>query len=252
MKKKVLYLGDGSLSGAAAYLSGVMAYKQIRFDYRPSDEKFCDDWFNNEYDAFIISDYPSENFTGKQHHHLAERIKEGVGLVMIGGWGSYVGLDGNYQNTPLADCLPVLMESSDDRMNVSSPCLISSETQHSISEGLPFETNAPVVGGFNAVQAKPGATTVLNMTIYNASKINHQIEFKIGKTYPLLVLDQYGLGRVASFTSDVAPHWVGGLVDWGDERINAHATGSHPIEVGCNYVELFARIIRWISNDSTL
>ncbi len=251
MTQKVLYLGDESLSGAAAYLSGVMTYSQILFDYRPSKEKFCDDWFNEDYDAFIISDYPSENFTEKQLLYLCERIKEGLGLVMIGGWGSYVGLDGKYQSTPLAECLPVLMQSSDDRMNISSPCLVSCDTQHPIIEGLPFETNAPVIGGFNAVQAKLGATTVLNATVYKTSEIKHQVEFKAGKTYPLLVLDQYGLGRVVSFASDVAPHWVGGLVDWGDKRINAHATGSHPIEVGFNYVEFFARMIQWVSDDST-
>ncbi len=197
----------------------------------------------------IISDYPSKNFTEKQLLYLSERIKGGLGLVMIGGWGSFVGLDGNYHKTPLADCLPVLMQPSDDRMNISSPCLVSYDTHHQIIEGLPFETNAPVIGGFNAVQAKPRAKIVLNATVYKASKVNHPVEFKIGKSYPLLVLDHCGLGKVVAFTSDVAPHWVGGLVDWGDERISAHALGANPVEVGCDYVEFFTRMIQWVSEN---
>jgi len=40
MTQKVLYLGDGSISGAASYLSGVMTYSQIRFDHKSSNEIF--------------------------------------------------------------------------------------------------------------------------------------------------------------------------------------------------------------------
>ncbi len=71
-------------------------------------------------------------------------------------------LNSNYHKTPLAECLIVLMQSSDDRMNISGSCLVSCNTQHQIVEGLPFELNASVVGGFNAVQVKSGAKTVLN------------------------------------------------------------------------------------------
>jgi hypothetical protein len=49
---------------------------------------------------------------------------------------------------------------------------------------------------------------------------------------PLLVTGQHGAGRVAAITTDVAPHWVGGFVDWGDARVAAQADGAPAIEVG--------------------
>ena len=61
----------------------------------------------------------------------------------------------------------------------------------------------------------------------------------------MLVVGQFGRGRSAAFASDAAPHWVGGLVDWGAKRIAAHAKGGGQVEVGNHYAELFARLVRW-------
>ncbi len=36
------------------------------------------------------------------------------------------------------------------------------------------------------------------------------------KSRRCLVVGQHGRGRTAALATDVAPHWVGGLVDWGD------------------------------------
>jgi hypothetical protein len=49
-----------------------------------------------------------------------------------------------------------------------------------------------------------------------------------------------------SGAADVAPHWVGGLVDWGDgERVTARAPGSWEIEVGNFYSQLVANLLAW-------
>jgi hypothetical protein len=39
---------------------------------------------------------------------------------------------------------------------------------------------------------------------------------------------------------DVAPHWVGGLVDWGRKRISAQSKEATAVEVGEYYATLFA------------
>ncbi|MHC5115638.1 MAG: glutamine amidotransferase, partial [Planctomycetota bacterium] len=72
------------------------------------------------------------------------------------------------------------------------------------------------------------------------------IDFKESRSYPLLVLGDYGLGRTAAFASDVAPHWVGPFVDWGNKRIKARADGSQTIEVGNWYAEFFANVLQWL------
>ena len=249
MISKLLYLGDTSLKGAASYLSGIMTHSQILFDYKASNDVFCDNWLENDYAGLIISDYPASNFSDKHLLMLAGRIKNGLGLLMIGGWQSYVGMGGNYHKTVLADCLPVLMGESDDRMNLSSPCVVSCSSGHQIVDGLPFETDTPVVGGFNAVEPKPGATTILDVNVYKTIMRDNTLKFDKIKTYPLLVIGKYGAGNVAAFTSDVAPHWVGGPVDWGKGRIKAQAKGANLVEMGETYVELFTRIIRWVSKD---
>jgi uncharacterized membrane protein len=63
---------------------------------------------------------------------------------------------------------------------------------------------------------------------------------------PLLVIGNFGSGRVCAFASDVAPHWVGGLVDWGDARISVHAEGANQREVGNWYAAFFESLIRWV------
>ena len=62
---------------------------------------------------------------------------------------------------------------------------------------------------------------------------------------PLLVVDRFGQGNVAAFATDFAPHWVGGLVDWGDGRTSGQAEGSVGIEVGNWYARFVANLVRW-------
>jgi hypothetical protein len=50
---------------------------------------------------------------------------------------------------------------------------------------------------------------------------------------------------VCAMATDAAPHWVGGLVDWGESRVEAQADGAEAIEVGNWYAELFSNIIKW-------
>ena len=61
---------------------------------------------------------------------------------------------------------------------------------------------------------------------------------------PLLVVGQHGAGRTAALATDVAPHWVGGFVDWGDQRI-VQDVGGGPIEVGNWYARFFRNFVAW-------
>jgi uncharacterized membrane protein len=166
---------------------------------------------------------------------------------MIGGWESFAGEKVEYTHTPLRDVLPVIMQDHDDRMNCSSPCLIEKNAEHVILADLPFDANVTGVGGFNRFAAKENCNTLLSIRRFQVKRDNGQFVFEDNEVIPLLVTGEFGLGRAAAFAGDVAPHWVGGLVDWGDERVKAQADGSIAIEVGNWYAQFFANLVKWVA-----
>jgi uncharacterized membrane protein len=173
-----------------------------------------------------------------------------MGLLMIGGWESYTGLGGDYGKTALGEVLPVAMAERDDRVNCPQPCLVQRNTSHPIVSELPFDDIAPTIGGFNRVIRKAGGMEILSARRFEASRKGR--EFLITPAQeadPLLVTGRFGEGRVTAFTSDVAPHWVGGLVDWGDARVVACAPGANPVEIGNWYARFFHQMIRWTCAD---
>ena len=245
MTQRILYAGDTSLGGAAAYLAGVLTHAGLAFDYVSSDEPLAPHLGCAETTLYIISDYPVKGFTPDDFRRVAADVETGSGLLMIGGWESFHGAAGEYPGTPIADLLPVEMLDRDDRVNSPQPCLIEKLCDHPIVAGLPLDT-PPGVGGYNRVRAKPGATTVLaarHVAVHAGQ--GGRFTFTPGEAAPLLVVGSHGKGHTAAFTSDVAPHWVGGLVDWGDARVTAQAPGANEIEVGSWYAELFSRLVRW-------
>jgi uncharacterized membrane protein len=250
MDKTILYCGDTGIREAASYLAGVMAHFSISFDYLASDQRFDEQCLARAYRGIILSDYPSKNFTHDQLAKLAEKVSQGMGLLMIGGWASFTGAGREYTDTALKDVLPVVMQEQDDRVNSWQPCVIEKRMAHAILDELPFDRCSPSVGGFNRLQAKPGAETILTVRQIGISQKPGKLHFTpSADTSPLLVVGQFGLGRVAAFASDVAPHWVGGLVDWGDSRITVRAEGSGPREVGNWYAAFFGNLIRWGSKE---
>ncbi|OQA00318.1 MAG: hypothetical protein BWY69_01767 [Planctomycetes bacterium ADurb.Bin401] len=246
--KKVLYLGDTSLSGSASYLAAIMAYHNVDFDYLPSDSKFDDQLLNNDYCAFVISDYPAANFSESQIDKIILKIKSGAGLLMIGGWESFTGLAGSYNRTALTEVLPVIMEDFDDRMNLYCPSLVVRNQSHIITDALPIESHTPLMGGFNRFRVKRFGCEVLSIQLFKAEQNNNDFKFTIEERYPLLVTGAFGDANITAFASDVAPHWVGPLVDWGDKRITSKAPYGEQVEVGNWYAQLFINMIFWTAN----
>jgi len=246
MAKSILYLGDTELKTAASYLAGIMTFYDISFDYLPSDRSFSDSLLTNDYQAVIISDYPAKNFSTDHLNSLAEKVKAGMGLLMIGGWESFTGPNLEYNNTVLREVLPVIMKPADDRINCPQPCLVEKIADHKIVGSLPFDQTPPAIGGFNQLKAKPEASTILVARRFDVSRKQDNFSFTpYQEPDPLLIVGSFGKGRVAAFATDVAPHWVGGLVDWGDSRVEAQAQDAEAVEVGNWYAELFANMVNW-------
>jgi uncharacterized membrane protein len=246
MSKPILYLGDTALDQQASYLAGIMTHYGIEFDYIDSYTKFPDSCLDKDYALTIISDYPASNFTVEQMQAIADKAKTGMSLLMIGGWESYVGLGGGYNDTPIEDALPVSMQSSDDRTNFSSPCLVIPSRTHEITESLPFDQSLPAIGGLNSFTPDPNAEVLLTAVQFKAASTDGKVTFTEGDSYPLLVVTETPSSKTAALATDVAPHWVGPLVDWGDTRVKAQAKGAEAVEVGNWYAKFFANLINWL------
>lgn len=244
-EQKILYAGDTTLDTAASYLAGIMTWAGLNFDYLPSDKTIAQALADGaEYDLYIISDYPVNNITAQDFETIINSVKNGAGLIMLGGWESYHGLGGNYDTSPLAEVLPVKIKSIDDRVNSAQPCIIEKICDHPILSDLPFDKPAGI-GGYNLFEPKETAQVILKGRHFKVTYQNDQYEFEKQHAIPLLVLGEYGQGRTVCFATDVAPHWVGGFVDWGLPRVTAQAKNSEAIEVGGDYAQFFANLLNW-------
>jgi len=249
MNSKILYLGDTALDNAASYLAAVMLHCDIAFDYIDSASPCSDRQLSEDCSALVISDYPASNFSQPQFQQIIAKTRAGMGLLMIGGWESFTGSCGGYQSAPLAQLLPVEMKATDDRINSFSPCLIRPEVEHPVTAGLPFATHSAAINGYNQFRGKENATTILSVKRYRAALVNGDFEFSLESLDPLLVVGQAGEGRVACYAGDVAPHWAGGFVDWGDRRLTLQAPGAGEVEIGNWYIQFFGNLIKWVSRN---
>jgi hypothetical protein len=234
----VCYLGDGNLTGAASYLAGIMTHFGIAFDHYPSEEPLEAAFAERRYELYVVSDYPAANFRPAEMAHLIDCVRGGSGLLMIGGWESFFGRLGEYQGSPLAEVLPVVMETKDDRRNCPQSCVVWQAADH------PVLDRPPVIGGFNAIAPKPGAAVLLTARQFDIRRAGGSLEFAYRSESPLLIVGQCGQGRTAALATDVAPHWVGGLVDWGDRRLVQQVAGAE-VEVGNWYAQFFRNLLAW-------
>lgn len=189
----------------ATHLLNCLRKSGMEVDYMPAHEvqvRFPNDVQElHKYDAIVISDIGSNTFLLQNSTFydmelvpnslelMRQYVSEGGGLLMIGGYLSFMGIEGkaNYKNTPLADALPVIMLDGDDRVEMPQGVSPIKVTSHPIVDS--FEA-WPRFLGYNRFKAKDNATTLL--------KINDD---------PFLVIGSYGQGKTAAFASDCAPHW---------------------------------------------
>ena len=156
-----------------------------------------------EYDCVMLSDIgantlllPNSVFSrGERMPNrldvLAEWVRAGGSLLMVGGYLSFQGIEAkaNYRNTSLAGVLPVEMEVGDDREETPQGAQPTATGTHAVTQGLSDEW--PVVLGYHRLEARAGS----------------EVLARIGE-HPLMVVDTEGKGRVAAFASDMGPHWL--------------------------------------------
>ncbi len=212
----VLYL-EGSLRVDSKYLlQSLDASPDIQVDYvrldrrdpnqRPID--LADRFKRGKYDVYMIGDVDSSFFTKDEMAALANVVKQGAGLVMLGGFHTFG--PGGYAETPLADLLPVTLDAR-ERQRLGDPIRADVQlpgpvhmrpttpqgTRHylmTLGEGTGAQQlweKLPALEGANKLGAPKPAAQVLGET-------------SDGK--PLLVVHEAG-GRVMAFAGDTTWHW---------------------------------------------
>lgn len=235
-KKNVLLVGESWVSSANHYKGWdtfssvtfhlgaeplVKALKDSEFNltYMPAHEAaeglpFTMDGLA-KYEAIIISDIgantlllpPDVWLHGKTVPNRLKLLRDwtqnGGGLMMIGGYFSFQGIDGRarWRRTPVEEALPVTCLPYDDR--VEAPEGIIAEVvkpDHPIVAGL--KGPWPALLGVNEVEVKKGSEIIARLP---ADQGGH----------PLLVTGSFGKGRTMAWTSDIGPHWLpNDFVNW--------------------------------------
>ncbi len=240
----ILYCGDTDLTSAAAYLAGVMTHAGMAFDYVPSHVSLDAALLEVPRSLIILSDYPAAMMSLAMQEKLVDQVEAGAGLMMIGGWESFHGFGGNWNDTLIGDALPVVIAKEDDRINFDQGAYLREVSPSAATAGLPWRERPPLIGGMNRFQAKPDTLTVLEaLPLSSRFDAEGRLEMTTLLPIPALVVGQCEKGKTAAFASDVAPHWVGGFVDWGNERVTAQAAGAGAIEVGNWYTQFWKQLL---------
>jgi uncharacterized membrane protein len=136
---------------------------------------------------------------------LREYVRGGGGLLMIGGYYSFQGINAGarYHRTPVEEVLPVECLPYDDRVEVPEGFAAElARPDHPILQGLPAPW--PPLLGLNEVRLKDRPDVEL-LAKAPESEGGH----------PLLVAGRYGQGRTLAWTSDIGPHWLPqAFADW--------------------------------------
>lgn len=239
---KILFLGEGSPDGPARYLLAIAKHAKFQIDHLPDRSPLPSTWQMRRYHVVVLSDYRHESWSKTSEAWLVETILQGTGLLMIGGWASFTGRVGKYAGTSVESLLPLRCVTPDDRINTPSGVFLTRGNTHDF-KGLDWK-NPPVVCGYHRVQVKPGARTALHFRALHWNKESARFGFSC----PALVLGTAGKGRTAAFLTDCAPHWAGGLVDWGSKRVQVSLGAGNIVEVGDSYLKFFKMLIRRLAN----
>jgi uncharacterized membrane protein len=130
-----------------------------------------------------------------------EAVKNGKGILFLGGWYSFTGEQGKggWGRTALKDLLPVrcldfedLIESTEGFDAELTPA------GESLFKGVSIRTMPPILG-YNKTVPIPDARVLLRVR-------------ETGD--PLIAVRGYGQGRVLAYMSDPAPHWGCNLIFW--------------------------------------
>jgi uncharacterized membrane protein len=171
----------------------------LKLNAIPSDQETID-----KFDVFIFGDIDSSFIKPQQQEMFVKRIRNGAGLLMLGGYHSLG--PGGYAGTPIGDVLPVILGDRQIGQVTDSflPTLTPNGAHHPIftniatffptAQGPAKTIGLPQLDGCTKVErAKPGANVLATFP---------------GETaMPVLAIQPVDRGRTAIFTGDTTRKW---------------------------------------------
>jgi len=137
---------------------------------------------------------------------IAKYVGRGGGLLYAGSWVTFNGRYGRglWRRTAIKEVLPIeMLDLYDDRAECPEGAYVKAVNQgHPIMRGIPWDECPPFLG-YNGVKAKNGAEVLATISPEGEQKED-----------PLIVVGNFGEGRVMVFTSDLVPHWGINFIRW--------------------------------------
>ena len=194
----------------------------------PSDKETID-----QFDVFIFGDLDSSYFRPQQQELFLSRVREGAGLVMLGGYHSLG--PGGYGGTPLGDALPVVLGSREAGQATDPflPQLTPEGVRHPIFANIAgfFPTKAgeakerglPPLDGCTRVETARPDATVLATCPLEANEM------------PVLATRPLGEGRTAVFCGDTTRKWQ---------------QGPRALDQDSPFLRFWGQMVRWAAGRS--
>ena len=225
---RILYLEGSSTMEQAFIRRALRRFPDLDLEFKWIPETSRDAWPVNlkreiesgDYDIFIIGNLDSAALGETQINAICEQIASGASLLTLGGKHAYS--SGGYQKTDLAEVLPVTLPNALDNPTQQTGSSSSEKLGHQIDEAIvpkptqlhpvvdlgssEVETNwkslPPLLGAnrWSGVKNLPGVITIL----------------EADPGIPLMVLGEYGQGRVGSVAFDSSWRW------WSSGRSDVH------------------------------
>jgi uncharacterized membrane protein len=212
---RVLYL-EGELRNEQVFLRrSLAASPDIDLDFLWIDPRLRDRWpvdlgdqlSDPDYDVFVLGDLDATALGETNLKLLAEAIDRGRGLLLLGGYHSFGA--GGYRNTPLADVMPIQMDRFERQdfdapirqdLHLEGPLVMVPRRDHPIvrlaaeADNRRVWQSLPPLSGANRWVGVKDATGVMVLAESEAAD-------------PLLVVGQYGQGRVVAMAGDSTWRW---------------------------------------------
>ena len=218
----------------------------LELDGIPTDQQTI-----NKFDVFIIGDLDASYIRGPQQELLAARIRDGAGLVMLGGYHSLG--PGGYAGTPLGKILPVQLGSREVGQITEPflPVLTPDGVRHPIFANISgfFPTQQaearvpglPTLDGCTRVEgARPAATVLATFAADRGSGIGGRESGNERKpdsrlSMPVLAVQPVGRGRTAVFCGDTTRRWQ---------------QGPRAMDRESPFLRFWGQMVRWLAGRS--
>ncbi|MGD0382683.1 MAG: glutamine amidotransferase [Thermoguttaceae bacterium] len=187
----------------------------------------------NKFDVFIIGDIDSTYIKPQQQELFIRRVREGAGLIMLGGYHSLG--PGGYADTPLGRILPVALGGRDIGQITEAflPVLTPEGARHPIfaniagffptRQGKPKLAGLPLLDGCTRVQGpRPGASLLAAVSGESDAM-------------PILAVQPVEKGRTAVFTGDTTRKWQ---------------QGPRALDQDSPFLRFWGQTVRWLAGRS--